>query len=421
MKLKKYLEFIKEEVKITNGSSYIPTYEECVEMCSQDESPFYETKLVVDNFPISLFNYRLAKYSDFITPIPSKPEISGIELRGLCFVFNEGGSLFKRYILLEKFFNLNQVPESMYSVVKDYKIKYVNNKEDGSIASFIMLPDGKVCGKSKMGFDNEQANGINRIYKNNPDIKSFVDWTLDSGITAIFEFVAPHNRIVLRYTKEELILLRLRDNTTGKHIDIKDHLDKLGSIKVAPFMDDFKDLDSLIELTSTQIDKEGCVVQAVDKYGRDILFKLKTPWYCSLHGLLTDDLYREHILIKYILDDKIDDILGQIPEDEVEAHERIHKMISVVKLALTDKVTDINKSYQVFVKMGENKKNYALAHRKEPNFGYVMAMSNGTPVYDLAKDWVGDCTKRLLIAREWLKKRDPSLFFQDPEENEDDN
>jgi T4 RnlA family RNA ligase len=426
MKLHRYESFIKEnlEPNIFSSRWKIPTYEECVEMCSIGEAAFYESKMVVDGYNVSVFNYRLAQYKDFVTPIEGKPEIKAYEMRGLTFVFNQDGSLFNRFILLEKFFNLNQVPESMYSVVKDYKIKYVNNKEDGSIASFIMLPDGKVCGKSKMGFDNEQANGINRIYKNNPDIKSFVDWTLDNGIVTIFEFVAPHNRIVLRYTKEELILLRLRDNISGKHIDIKDHLDKLGSIKVAPFMDDFKDLDSLIELTSTQIDKEGCVVQAVDKYGRDILFKLKTPWYCALHalhGLLTDDLYREHILIKYILDDKIDDILGQIPEDEVEAHERIHKMISVVKLALTDKVTDINKSYQVFVKMGENKKNYALAHRKEPNFGYVMAMSNGAPVYDLAKDWVGDCTKRLLISREWLKKRDPSLFFQDPEENEDDN
>ena len=50
-----------------------------------------------------------------------------------------------------------------------------------------------------------------------------------------------------------------------------------------------------------------------------------------------------------------------------------------------------------------------------------MAMAKGIDPYELAKDWVNDNTKRLNIAREWLRERDPSLFFQDPEENEDDN
>jgi len=444
MKLKKYLEFIKEEVKISN---YIPTYEDCVEICLQDESPFYETKLIVDGFSLSVFNYRLAKYSDFITPIPSKPEISGIELRGLTFVFNEDGSLFNRYVLLEKFFNLNQVPDSLYSVVKNYKIKFVNNKEDGSIASFVKLPNGKVIGKSKMGFDNDQSDGINRVYKTNKEVKSLVDWSLDNNIVPVFEYVAPNNRIVLRYPSEELILLRLRDNVTGKHIDIRDHLDKVGSIRVAPFEDEIKDLDQLIELTATQVDKEGSIVTCEDEMGRDFFFKIKTPWYMSLHGLLTDDLYREHIIIGYILDDKIDDILGQIPEDEKEAHIRINKIIDIVKKSISDKVSEIEKDYRQYVSMNISKKDYAINHRKNnPNFGFVMNMVKADDLkkmskeeildiydnmedyekalqrcepYEMAKMWLRDLTKRLNLSREWLQTKDKTLFFKDPEESDD--
>lgn len=400
----------------------IPTYEDCLEICSREDSPFYESKIVVDGYNVSIFNYRLAQYKDFVTPLESRPDLKAYEMRGLTFVFNEDGSVFNRFILLEKFFNLNQVPESMYSIVKNYKIKYVNNKEDGSIASFIKLPNGKVVGKSKMGFDNNQANAINKIYKTNEDIKNFVNWCLDNDIVPIFEYVAPHNRIVLKYSKEELILLRLRNNKTGKHIDIKEHFDKLGSIKISPFEDEFRDLDHLIELTAIQTDKEGSIVTAEDEQGRDFFFKLKTPWYCERHGLLTEDLYREHIIIGYILDDKIDDILGQIPEDEKESHERINKIISIVKRSIDDKVVDIEKSYQVFVEMGKDRKEYALKWRtKDKNFGYVMAMAKGTDPYELAKDWVREQTKKLHIAREWLQKKDPTLFFQDPEENEDDN
>ena len=50
-----------------------------------------------------------------------------------------------------------------------------------------------------------------------------------------------------------------------------------------------------------------------------------------------------------------------------------------------------------------------------------MAMANGKDPYDLAKDHIEDKTKRLMIARDWLLERDPTLFFTDPEENEDDN
>ena len=443
MKLFRYTEFINESAT----QNAIPTYEQALELCSGEDAPFYESKMVVDGFNVSVFNYRLAQYKDFANPIPDKPELKGYEMRGLTFVFNEDGSLFNRYVLLEKFFNLNQVPDSLYSVVKNYKIKFVNNKEDGSIASFIKLPNGKIIGKSKMGFDNDQADGINRVYKTNKEVKSLVDWSLDNNIVPVFEYVAPNNRIVLRYPSEELILLRLRDNVTGKHIDIRDHLDKVGSIRVSPFEDEIKDLDQLIELTATQVDKEGSIVTCEDENGRDFFFKLKTPWYCERHGLLTDDLYREHIIIGYILDDKIDDILGQIPEDEKEAHIRINKIVDIVKKSISDKVSEIEKDYRQYVSMNISKKDYAINHRKNnPNFGFVMNMVKADDLkkmskeeildiydnmedyekslqrcepYEMAKMWLRDLTKRLNLSREWLQTKDKTLFFKDPEESDD--
>lgn len=437
MKIFKYIQFINENYKFKK----IPTYDECVEICSQPESPFYETKLMVDGFPISLFNYRLAKYSDFITPISNKPELSALELRGLCFVFNNDGSLYNRYILLEKFFNLNQVPNSMYSDVKDLTIKSISNKEDGSIASFIKLPNGKVIGKSKMGFENEQSSGINRVYKTNTDIKRFVDWSINNNIISIWEYVSPTNRIVLRYDKEELILLRLRKNT-GEHLDIKNYLDKLGSIRIAPFEDE-NSLDDLIEKSKTETGREGWIITF--KNGK--MIKIKTSEYISLHGLLTDDIYREHVIISYILDDKIDDILGQIPEEQHEAHERINKIIGIVKRELANKTNSIKKAYNDFLNMNISKKDYALNHRSGNDyFSFVMNMDKGNVLknmtqeeilsvydnmdyynralnsfdpYEMAKAWLRDKTKRLNIARAWLKEKDPTLFFQEPDENTD--
>jgi hypothetical protein len=191
-------------------------------------------------------------------------------------------------------------------------------------------------------------------------------------------------------------------------------------MKIAPFKDDFTDLDTLIELTGTEIDKEGYVVQAEDEFGNDFLFKLKTPWYMSLHGLLTDDIYKENIIIHYILDDKIDDILGQIPETEFEAHDRINKITSIVKKAISEKVDSIEKSYQVFVDLNKNRKEYALKYRNSKNFPFVMEMDKGRDPYELAKKWIKDNTKKLLMARNWLKLKDPELFFKNVDEEYQD-
>ena len=90
MKIFNYIEFIKEN---TSSVNKIPTYSEAVEMCSGDEAPFYESKYEVEGYPVSVFNYRLAQYKDFDTPVPSKPELKGFEMRGLTFVFNKEENL----------------------------------------------------------------------------------------------------------------------------------------------------------------------------------------------------------------------------------------------------------------------------------------------------------------------------------------
>jgi T4 RnlA family RNA ligase len=391
------------------------TYNEALVLTVGKDAPFYESKLVVNGYNVSIFNYRLAMYSDFI-------DNDAFEMRGLTFVFNSDGSLFKRYLLLHKFFNLNQVEETQYSLIKDYRIKSISNKEDGSVASFIRLPNGDVVGKSKMSFESDQAVGMMRLYNSNKELRDFVNWSLDNDLISIFEYVSPQNRIVLRYSDEELILLRLRDNRTGEYLDLSNYSDKIGSVRVAP--SGILTLDELVELSHSVEDKEGWIVQ----FENGLFIKIKTSWYCERHGLLTNDLWREHILVNYILDDKIDDILGQIPEEESEAHERIEKIISVIKNSISEKVDDILKSYDLFLEGGVDRdcdgelrlqlmrKTFALKYRKDKNFGYVMSLSKGKDVYDLAKDWVSDQNRKLLVSREFLKERDPSLFFIDKDE-----
>lgn len=165
------------------------------------------------------------------------------------------------------------------------------------------------------------------------------------------------------------------------------------------------------------------------------------------HGLLTDDIYRENIIVGYILDDKIDDILGQIPEDEKEAHERIDKIIKIVKKSINDKVEEINEAYKHFKDLNISRKDYALGYIKNnPNFSFVMNMIKAEELkkmsaeeilsvyksiesyekallrcepFEMSKQWVRDNTSKLNTAREFLSKYDSNFVFIDSEESVD--
>lgn len=391
------------------------TYKRALELVAMENSPFYEIKTLVDGYNVSMFNYRLAQWSDFKIPGAS-------EIRGISYVFDKDGS-YKVFPLLEKFFNLNQVEDTLYSVVKDLKVKSVYNKEDGSVASFLRLPNGKVLGKSKMSFDTDQAIGITRVYNTNSSVKRLVDWTLDNNITAIFEYVAPTNRIVLRYTTENLILLRLRNNSTGELLDLNDYLDIIGDVSVAA--SENYTLDELISMAKYVEDKEGWIVE----FYNGLMLKVKTDWYFVRHGIMTNDLNRENVLIGYILDETIDDVLAQIPTEDIESRAKVNDLTDIVKNALSDKMKEITTSYEEYLKVG-SRKEYAINYRKgNKNFAFVMnlatvdetskmteneileiyetydrylVMVESNSLYNLSKNWLYSETKDLMMARKWL-------------------
>ena len=389
------LNFSKFNENLSNKRYFLPTYVECRKICdSNDNFLFYESKTNIDGYNVSIFNYRLAQYSDFINPLKDGTDINALELRGLTFVFGKDGTLYKRYLLLDKFFNLDQTPCSMFSVVKDYKIKNIYNKEDGSVASFIRLPNGKVLGRSKTSFQSEQAIEIQKIYEKDPNIKNFVDFCMDSDIVPIFEFVSPQNRIVVPYANTELILLRMRDNKTGEYLNINDYAHKLEGISVAASLGDHT-LDSIKEVVVKMIGKEGVIVQ----FESGKMIKIKSPWYCDRHKIFTTDLNRENTLIKFIVDETIDDVLAQLNDPVKE--EEVNNITNIVNDYIKRNsfiVDDLLKNFT------GNIKDFALKYSKKPLFSIAIGVINGKDKIDLIKKKILSETKNLMAAREWLKE-----------------
>jgi len=379
---------------ISNAHSYyLPSYEEARLVCdTHDNFIFYETKHNVNGFDVSIFNYRLAQYSQFENPVPSRPDIKSFEMRGLTFVWNKDGSLFKRFLLLDKFFNMDQTPCSMYSIVKDFKIKNIYNKEDGSVASFIKLPDGSVAGKSKTSFQSDQAIEIQKIYDTDQDIRNFVDYCLDKDVNPIFEFVSPNNRIVVPYANTDLILLRIRDNKTGEYLDIDNYKDHLNGISVAE-SDSGHTLDSIKDAVVKMVNKEGVIVQ----FDNGKMVKIKSPWYCERHRLFTTELNRENTLIGLILDETIDDVMAQIEEPTKKLE--IESLITIINKEIkkiSDEVDELLKNYN------GNVKDFALKYSKDKLFPIAVGVINGRDKIDLIKRRIKTNTKNLMAAKKWL-------------------
>jgi T4 RnlA family RNA ligase len=392
MKLLRYTQFITESVA-PNHAYHLPSYEDCRLICdTHDNFIFYESKHKEDGFDISIFNYRLSTFQNFENPVPDRPDIKGYEMRGITFVFRKDGSLYKRYLLLDKFFNLEQTPCSMYSVVKDYKIKNIYNKEDGSIASFVRLPNGKVLGRSKTSFQSDQAIEIQKIYEKDVQIKQFVDFCMDEDIVPIFEYVSPTNRIVVPYANTELILLRMRDNKTGEYLDINDYTHKLDGISVAASLGEHT-LDSIKEVVLKMIGKEGVIVQ----FENGKMIKIKSPWYCDRHKIFTTDLNRENTLIKFIVDETIDDVISQL-NDPIKAEE-VDKLTSIINRyikGISDGVDELLSNYS------GNIREFAIKYSKDKLFPISIGVIRGKDKITMIKNKILQDTKDLMSARKWI-------------------
>jgi T4 RnlA family RNA ligase len=370
------------------------TYEECKQIVDHNgEVLFYESILEVDGYKVSIFNYRMAQIEHFRKPLPGLDK-SALEMRGITFIFNEDGTLYNRYIMLTKFFNINQVEETLHSNVKDLSVKSVMNKEDGSLISFVRLPNGKVLARTKMSFESEQAIASTRLYNTRDDIKKLVDSTLDNNEVLFFEYVNYNNRVVLEYKSEDLILLRSRNNMCGSYNDISKY-----DTTVTKCNFEKESLDDIIDKATYVTDKEGWVVE----FSNNTFIKVKTKWYFDLHHLTFGVVNRENDIIRVVMDDKVDDLLSNLDATHVEQISFIKEIENICEKKLAELVYNVKKLVYLFTnEYNSSKKDFAINNRKDDLFGLAMAVINGEDIYDVCKSKIKKITYRLESARNWL-------------------
>jgi T4 RnlA family RNA ligase len=297
-------------------------------------------------------------------------------------------------------------------LIKNKKIRNISQKEDGSLIAVMELPNKKLFTKTIRSFDNEQTQEAMKILENNHMLQLFCRTQLSSDYTPLFEYVSFDNRIVLKYSKPELILIGVRNNITGFYYSATsgdfnkmnlgiEIVEKNAGIKITEKNN--TSLDELIELSKTIEDVEGWVIEFEDGQ----MVKIKSNWYWNLHGLRTMNVFREDWIVKNYLEEKLDDITSQLDSKE---DEDAFIFIERVKIAVDNKMKYIDEYVKLLVDRYyteyEEKWNLFASHEhKMPFFGVVTAFIQKPEDYNRKKiEYIMKNTYRLKRAQSFVDK-----------------
>lgn len=385
---------------------YLPTRDECKAITEATDS-FFRIEKEVEGQKVEIYNYRLASLSDFI-------DNKAHELRGLTFVQEKDGS-WTRNILMNKFFNIGETSGYQLQDVAHKKIVRVQNKEDGSIISFVKFANGKIRAKSKTSFISDQAVMAQKIFNENSALKNFVWDMINIGLTPIFELTSPENQIVLEYKETKLILLQIRRDNGTYILKSDGYIDGLGSdweryikrykLDVAEDFDNLT-LNELLELKETSDEKiEGWVITFEDGQ----MAKIKTNKYIQMHGFIGPDAFRENILIKTIIEGNIDDVIAALVEGKKK--EDIIAMEKKVTDHYNHLVAEFKKLRGIyFAKFKGDRASFAKVYSKTPLFKFVIKTVGKTSAeLDIEKEakkavynYILKRTNGLNKAKDWL-------------------
>lgn len=186
----------------------------------------------------------------------------------------------------EKFFNVGQVPETSYDVLKTLGSFQTSEKLDGSmIIAYINPATGKLHLTTKGSFHSEHGQYAETLLPT--DQKKFYQYAQQG--TLMFELVTKRFQIVVDYNKkgysEGLYLIGYRDGISGKlasYDQIKHIASDLGISTFKTFK--FNSLDELIASSlNLSVLEEGYVLRFAD----DFLVKVKGPAYLEMHRFIS--------------------------------------------------------------------------------------------------------------------------------------
>ena len=306
-----------------------------------------------------------------------------------------------------KFRNLNESEETSYEAVSE-RIRRAScvefsNKLDGSMQS-ARYYDGRIVMAGSQALDRGNSwrldDGYNMMMSNPGCQKMLMDHPDE---TFIFEYISRRDAHVVKYDKEGLFLVGMRDVNTGAESSYREVLECAGKYGVLTTEVYDKTLDEVVgELDSKLSSEAEGFVLNIDGFK----VKIKYNDYVSMHKLL-EKFSSINVIIQSIADDSFDDLLSKVPE---AYRDRILKVADYVFDYIRETNRRIDEAYESAPR--EDRKQFMVWVEKNVRYdirGFVRAKYLGKP-YNVIKKQTG-----------YLKLKDMGVpdykaFFEQSEE-----
>jgi RNA ligase len=260
----------------------------------------------------------------------------------------------------KKFFNLSEIEGE----IPDLSFEAFE-KMDGSLGIFFWY-NGNPVFASRGSFTSDQSKVGWEI------LKESNYFTLDEGITYLFETIYPENRIVIDYGEEEkLILLGAVETKSGKEITYSD-LEKSFKNNGFELVKKWTNKKSIPDLVKeNDPSREGYVL----RFSNGFRVKVKFEEYCRLHKIITNvsnvDIWeklKDNLPLDEILDKVPDEFYGWVKKTENDLREKFQDVLEESE----------ERIHSIKNKLGDSeRKIYAEEIKKEKNPGILFNLLDG--------------------------------------------
>jgi len=271
------------------------------------------------------------------------------ECRGI--MFSKTGALISRPF--HKFFNVGERPETQYNVVSKEMAKVlVYPKMDGSMIRPVRMSGGEYRLATRMGLTDVAKKAEDFLVESGQwhTYHEFFDDCHAVNVTPLFEFCSPDNRIVVNYSAPKLVLLNIR------HLHYGTYSGPSGSEKISMAGVQYRGPLDIHKFVDAVKEDESGIEGYIIELERGNFVKLKTEWYVTIHRTRDSIMHEKHI-VKAILDGVIDDILGNVPENDAKI---IMDFQTKFWAGLQKTIENWDHFYESAKKTFKTKKDYAL-------------------------------------------------------------
>ena len=244
------------------------------------------------------------------------------DCRGIKFDSKNGEVICKP---LHKFFNVNEREETQIKNIDFSKPHVILEKLDGSMLCPFEVQDGDdfvMRYGTKMGV-TDVAKPVEEFVEGKDSYALFAEFCVMAGLTPIYEWCSRKQRIVIDYPEDQLTLIAIRENESGKSVDYKKMVwyGELYEIPVVKaYEGSVESMTALIEYTKDLKDFEGFVVRFADGQ----MCKVKAEDYLRKHKT-KEAIQLEKNVIELLVTEKADDVKSFMDQDDLERFEAFER------------------------------------------------------------------------------------------------